>query len=126
MYIFINRMRPNADTTQYMISLKNDGRTSIPVYSAFVHWDSRQQYFFVVRRGDAGLFLHGTPSLPGPQPTRRDECQAALDTFFDENMVDANRWPREGWGHETMQNMTFMIIYEARDLDPLTFLCTLP
>jgi hypothetical protein len=45
-------------------------------------------------------------------------------TFFDESMVDTNIWPRERRGHEIMQQMTFMVIYEARDLNPLAFLFT--
>jgi len=130
MYIFINRMKPDAETTQFMFYLENDDEKSISVYNAFLHWDKRQKHYFVVRREDAGLLLSGcefwdfqrTLSVHGVQPTRRDQYQAALDVFFDENMVDTNRWPREGCAHETMEQMTFMVIYETRDFDPLTFL----
>lgn len=130
MYIFINRMRPHAETTQFMFSLENDGENSIFVYNAFLHWDQRQKHYFVVRREDAGLLLSGcelwdfqsTPSVHGVQSKRREQYQAALDMFFEESMVDTNRWPREGCEHKTMEKMTFMVIYEARDFDPLSFL----
>ena len=110
MYMFVNGMQQPADTDQFMFIVTDDGKHDSYVYNRLVHLNIEKKWYFMVSQQDfVGINGSVDSEIPSSSCLCKETQNAAIKSFFETNMVDANRFPRPEWGKNEMKNMMFLV-----------------
>jgi len=93
--MFVNGMQQPADTDQFMFIVTDDGKHNSYVYNRLVHLNIEKKWYFMVSQQDfVGINGLVDSEIPSTSCLCKETQNAAIKSFFETNMVDANRFPR--------------------------------
>jgi hypothetical protein len=116
--MFVNAMKQPDNVKQYMFAIKDDVKHGSYVYNRFMRLNREENWYFSLSPNDFSG-INGLVDAEVLFPNSNEGCicnqtrNAAINRFFEENMIDANRFPRVGCGNEEMKNMTFLVNFVA-------------
>ena len=125
MIMFVNGMQQPGDTQQYLFEIKDDQKNGSYVFNRLIQLNNESKWYFVVSDQDFVGMNSSVEALQGDclssykknSESSESACNSkmeqnlALKMYFQENMIDENRWPRKNCDREEMKKMTFLVNY---------------
>jgi len=119
MTMFVNGMQQPGDTQQYLFVIKDDGENGSYVYNRLVQLNNESKWYFLISDEDF-VGMNGAVSESSYEDgiekkqlgiESKMEQNLILKRYFQDNMIDENRWPRKNCDRDEMKKMTFLVNY---------------